>query len=87
MTYQQPIKLGAKAWMMDYKICDYAHLTMGFLYTLIGCKWTHIYAKNKSKARFRASKWWLETYNPQINMVRNFAHEKIRELEKKLQLK
>ena len=43
--------------------------------------------KTNPKQDLEQTKWWLETYNPQSNMVRYFAHEKIRELEKKLQLK
>lgn len=47
-----------------------------------------IYMQNTNpKQDLEHMKWWLETYNPQSNMVRYFAHEKIRELEKKLQLK
>lgn len=47
-----------------------------------------IYMQNTNpKQDLEHTKWWLETYNPQSNMVRYFAHEKIRELEKMLKLK
>ena len=42
--------------------------------------------KSNPKQDLEHIKWWLETYNPQSNMVRYKAKEAIKRLEKKLEL-
>lgn len=41
--------------------------------------------KTNPKQDLEHTKWWLETYNPQNNMVRYKAKEAIKKLEKELE--